>query len=230
MFSDDVNITETVERVASEVVSCDAVSKITDNPFHKYLIKHFIENFIYLEFISESNVYSITISNIKCEIFSDVLVVHISQGEVLLKLTDGRELKISMSDGIDWLQEVAIEYAKILVQSEELREDIDYIGDAPEVFEYINNIIDSLVKDSVAFITACQEISKIVDSEEDVDNIQQLLSIVLNNKFVKFKIKDINSFYSNKYIISILEYEDGERGYSISFNSDMDALVNNFKQ
>ena len=79
-------------------------------------------------------------------------------------------------------------------------------------------------------INACQEISKIVDSEEDVDNIQQLLSIVLNNKFVKFKIKDINSFYSNKYIISILEYEDGERGYSISFNSDMDALVNNFKQ
>lgn len=230
MFSDDVNITETVEKVASEVVSCDAVSKITDNPFHKYLIKHFIENFIYLEFISESNVYSITISNIKCKTFSDVLVVHISQGEVLLKLTDGRELKISMSDGIDWLQEVAIEYAKILVQSEELREDIDYIGDAPEVFEYINNIIDSLVKDSVAFINACQEISKIVDSEEDVDNIQQLLSIVLNNKFVKFKIKDINSFYSNKYIISILEYEDGERGYSISFNSDMDALVNNFKQ
>lgn len=230
MFSDDVNITETVERVASEVVSCDAVSKITDNPFHKYLIKHFIENFIYLEFISESNAYSITISNIKCETFSDVLVVHISQGEVLLKLTDGRELKISMSDGIDWLQEVAIEYAKILVQSEELREDIDYIGDAPEVFEYINNIIDSLVKDSVAFINACQEISKIVDSEEDVDNIQQLLSIVLNNKFVKFKIRDINSFYSNKYIISILEYEDGERGYSISFNSDMDALVNNFKQ
>lgn len=230
MFSDDVNITETVERVASEVVSCDAVSKITDNPFHKYLIKHFIENFIYLEFISESDVYSITISNIKCEAFSDVLVVHISQGEVLLKLTDGRELKISMSDGIDWLQEVAIEYAKILVQSEELREDIDYIGDAPEVFEYINNIIDSLVKDSVAFINACQEISKIVGSEEDVDNIQQLLSIVLNNKFVKFKIKDINSFYSNKYIISILEYEDGERGYSISFNSDMDALVNNFKQ
>lgn len=230
MFSDDVNITETVERVASEVVSCDAVSKITDNPFHKYLIKHFIENFIYLEFISESNVYSITISNIKCETFSDVLVVHISQGEVLLKLTDGRELKISMSDGIDWLQEVAIEYAKILVQSEELREDIDYIGDAPEVFEYINNIIDSLVKDSVAFINAYQEISKIVDSEEDVDNIQQLLSIVLNNKFVKFKIKDINSFYSSKYIISILEYEDGERGYSILFNSDMDALVNNFKQ
>ena len=45
MFSDDVNITETVERVASEVVSCDAVSKITDNPFHKYLIKHFIENY-----------------------------------------------------------------------------------------------------------------------------------------------------------------------------------------
>lgn len=230
MFSDDVNITETVERVASEVVSCDAVSKITDNPFHKYLIKHFIENFIYLEFISKSDVYSITISNIKCETFSDVSVVHISQGEVLLKLTDGRELKISMSDGIDWLQEVAVEYAKILVQSEELREDIDYIGDAPEVFEYINNIIDSLVKDSVAFIKACQEISKIVDSEEDVDNIQQLLSIVLNNKFVKFKIKDINSFYSNKYIISILEYEDGERGYSISFNSDMDALVNNFKQ
>ena len=230
MFSDDVNITETVERVASEVVSCGAVSKITDNPFHKYLIKHFIENFIYLEFISEQDVYSITISNIKCETFSDVLVVHISQGEVLLKLTDGRELKISMSDGIDWLQEVAIEYAKILVQSEELREDIDYIGDAPEVFEYINNIIDSLVKDSVAFINACQEISKIVDSEEDVDNILQLLSIALNNKFVKFKIKDINSFYSNKYIISILEYEDGERGYSISFNSDMDALVNNFKQ
>lgn len=230
MFSDDVNITETVEKVASEVVSCDAVSKITDNPFHKYLIKHFIENFIYLEFISESNVYSITISNIKYETFSDVLVVHISQGEVLLKLTDGRELKISMSDGIDWLQDVAIEYAKILVQNEELREDIDYIGDAPEVFEYINNIIDSLVKDSVAFINACQEISKIVDSEEDVNNIQQLLSIALNNKFVKFKIKDINSFYSNKYIISILEYEDGERGYSISFNSDMDALVNNFKQ
>lgn len=229
MFSDDANITETVDRVASEVVSCDAVSKITDNPFHKYLIKHFIENFIYLEFISESDVYSITISNIKCEAFSDVLVVHISQGEVLLKLTDGRELKISMSDGIDWLQEVAIEYAKILVQSEELREDIEYIGDAPEVFEYINNIIDSLVKDSVAFINACQEISKIVGSEEDVDNILQLLSIALNNKFVKFKIKDINSFYSNKYIISILEYEDGERGYSISFNSDMDALVNNFK-
>lgn len=229
MFSDDANITETVDRVASEVVSCNAVSKITDNPFHKYLIKHFIENFIYLEFISESDVYSITISNIKCEAFSDVLVVHISQGEVLLKLTDGRELKISMSDGIDWLQEVAIEYAKILVQSEELREDIDYIGDAPEVFEYINNIIDSLVKDSVAFINACQEISKIVGSEEDVDNILQLLSIALNNKFVKFKIKDINSFYSNKYIISILEYEDGERGYSISFNSDMDALVNNFK-
>lgn len=230
MFSDDANITETVDRVASEVVSCNAVSKIADNPFHKYLIKHFIENFIYLEFISESDVYSITISNIKYETFSDVLVVHISRGEVLLKLTDGRELKISMSDGIDWLQEVAIEYAKILVQSEELREDIDYIGDAPEVFEYINNTIDSLVKDSVAFINACQEISKIVDSEEDVDNIQQLLSIVLNNKFVKFKIKDINSFYSNKYIISILEYEDGERGYSISFNSDMDALVNNFKQ
>lgn len=229
MFSDDVNITETVDRVAREVVSCNAVSRITDNPFHKYLIKHFIENFIYLEFISESDVYSITISNIKCEAFSDVLVVHISQGEVLLKLTDGRELKISMSDGIDWLQEVAIEYAKILVQSEELREDIDYIGDAPEVFEYINNIIDSLVKDSVAFINACKEISKIVDSEEDADNILQLLSVALNNKFVKFKIKDINSFYSNKYIISILEYEDGERGYSISFNSDMDALVNNFK-
>ena len=229
MFSDDTNITETVEKVASDVVNCDAVSKITDNPFHKYLIKHFIENFIYLEFISESNVYSITISNIKCEAFSDVIVVHISQGEVLLKLTDGRELKISMSDGIDWLQEVAIEYAKILVQSEELREDIDYIGDAPEVFEYINNIIDSLVKDSVAFINACKEISKIVDSEEDADNILQLLSIALNNKFVKFKIKDINSFYSNKYIISILEYEDGGRGYSISFNSDMDALVNNFR-
>lgn len=109
-------------------------------------------------------------------------------------------------------------------------EDIDYIGDAPEVFEYINSIVDSLVKDSVTFINACQEISKIVGSEEDVDNIQQLLSIALNNKFVKFKIKDINSFYSNKYIISILEYEDGERGYSISFNSDMDAIVNNFKQ
>lgn len=230
MLSDDVNITETVEKVASEVVSCDAVSKITDNPFYKYLIKHFIENFIYLEFISESDAYSITISNIKYETFSDVLVVHISQGEVLLKLTDGRELKISMSDGIDWLQEVAIEYAKILVQSEELREDIDYIGDAPEVFEYINSIVDSLIKDSVAFINACKEISKIVDIEEDVDNILQLLSIALNNKFVKFKIRDINSFYSNKYIISILEYEDGERGYSISFNSDMDDLVNNFKQ
>lgn len=230
MFSDDVNITETVERVANEVINCDAVSKITDNPFHKYLIKHFIENFIYLEFISESDAYSITISNIKYETFSDVLVVHISQGEVLLKLTDGRELKISMSDGIDWLQEVAIEYAKILVQSEELREDIDYIGDAPEVFEYINSIVDSLIKDSVAFINACKEISKIVDIEEDVDNILQLLSIALNNKFVKFRIRDINSFYSNKYIISILEYEDGERGYSISFNSDMNALVNNFKQ